>query len=59
MIERLADVMYWTACGIAVLTVVIGLPIAASKWTPFVLGLLVWLIGFALRYLLSGKGLKP
>jgi xanthine/uracil permease len=59
MIERLANVMYWAACGVAVLTVVIGLPIAANKWTPFVLGLLVWLIGLALRYLLSNKGLKP
>ena len=61
MITRLADVLYWTACGLAVL--LIGVIFWDFKPGDVSLfggaALIVWLIGLGLRYVLSGKGVMP
>ena len=60
MITRLADVLYWSLSGIAVLIVIGGWQVAhADLSTIFGLAFIVWLIGLGLRYVLSGKGVMP
>jgi hypothetical protein len=61
MIDRLANVLYWTACAAAVLLVILGIDAARVREEPtslFVAALaaaLVWLAGRAARYVLAGR----
>jgi hypothetical protein len=65
MIERLANVLYWMACGIAGLVQLGTLVIAAtvtSKWDSVgvialgaVMASLAYLAGRAIRYVLVGR----
>ena len=58
MLQRLGNVIYWTASGIAVLSVLIGVSPPHSDWViPIVfcvIGGLIWLAGRAARYVLAG-----
>ena len=63
MIERLANVIYWAACGIAALIGLIGLWVVAtesnSRFASFGIcaaaAFLFWLGGRAVRYVLAGR----
>jgi hypothetical protein len=63
MIKRLANVIYWVACCIGVLILLIGVFVASREvvYNPFaviiifaVAATLIWLIGLAIRYVLVG-----
>ncbi|QHP69545.1 hypothetical protein EI171_20990 [Bradyrhizobium sp. LCT2] len=66
MIDRLANVLYWIACMFAALTASIALLIYFGEGygrkdgplvtgTILVLALIIWAVGAAIRYILSGK----
>jgi hypothetical protein len=63
MLARLGSVLYWLGCGLAALLVIFFLFLVFSpstaevKFSPFLLAgaLIVWLIGRACRYVLSGR----
>lgn len=65
MIERLANVLYWTACGIAGLILLASAFVAATvfyKWEALgvmaggaIVAGLVYLVGRAIRYVLVGR----
>ncbi len=61
MIARLGNVLYWAACGAAVLLGALGafeffVHKDSEAIVVFaVLGLLVWLVGRACRYILAGR----
>jgi len=62
MAERLGIVLYWTCCIIAGFLVAV---VMLNTWRgftdvdtlifTFLPALLIWLLGFALRYILAGK----
>jgi hypothetical protein len=60
MLQRLGDVIYWTASGLALLVVFYGgfFALIAAHLRPLVGGLvvaaLIWLAGRAARYVLAG-----
>jgi hypothetical protein len=64
MLARLGDVLYWAACGLAVLFLLLSASVVVFgegdsrtfgiTWTA-VLGVLVWLFGRACRYVLAGR----
>ena len=64
MLERLGNVLYWVATGVAVIALGFGIALAiqpnAYNPTGLVLfgaaiGLVVWLFGRACRYILAGR----
>jgi hypothetical protein len=60
MLERLANVIYWTTSTIALLMIPWGWYVGPERERPTVLfgaGIAVgiWLIGRAVRYVLAGK----
>jgi purine-cytosine permease-like protein len=59
MLARLGEVLYWTACGIAALIVVLAVwgirEYGILSRGAFVLALVVWLLGRAVRHLLAAK----
>lgn len=66
MISRLGNVLYWTASGLAGLTLLLGALLLltepamqrapAGPLTAFAIGAaLLWLIGRACRYVLAGR----
>ena len=66
MIDRIGNVLYWLACSVAGLTVIAGIAIYASEGRTRSDGLgvlagfcvaafLLWLVGRACRYILSGR----
>lgn len=59
MIGRLGNVLYWTGCVFAVLVPVFAFLAEGQDWEVLslggLIGLGVWLIGRALRYVLTGR----
>ena len=62
MIDRLGNVLYWAACLLAVVAIVFGgWAFAVGILNPVGLvmfvggGIVIWLIGRAIRYVLSGR----
>jgi hypothetical protein len=68
-IARLGNVLYWTACALAfcwfVLSMLAVVPSPSGRWPSgewglglgigLVGGLIIWLIGRAIRYFLAGR----
>ena len=64
MSVRLGHVIYWVACGLAVLWVILAFVASSTRSVPewwfdgtigIVGGCVIWLIGRACRYILSGN----
>ncbi len=63
MLGWLGDILYWLGCGIAVLFLAVG--VASLVWGEgdrtttimfgFLMAVLSWLAGWALRYALTGR----
>ena len=62
MIDRLANVLYWTACALALALIVLGFGYYSTTTglrpgflvLVLVVAFVIWLIGRAVRYVLSG-----
>lgn len=65
MLERLGDVLYWVACGLALVAFAVGCLIAISfpamwdrlMFTAVAAGAagVLWLVGRACQYVLAGR----
>ena len=62
MLARLGNVLYWTGCLLGILLVAAAVaflgtikPAEIVLVSAFLLGLGVWLIGWACRYVLAGR----
>ena len=59
MVVRLGNVLYWAACILAALVAAFSLVVWQYDWANLALGgaigLGVWLVGRALRYVLAGR----
>ena len=65
MLERLGDVLYWGACGVALAVLASGALFAvimfpdSDRWIfagiSAVAAFLVWLVGRSCRYVLAGR----
>ncbi len=63
MLAWLGDILYWLGCGIGVLFLAVG--VASLVWGEgdrtilimfgFMMAVLSWLAGWALRYVLTGR----
>jgi uncharacterized membrane-anchored protein len=60
MLARLGNVLYWLGCGLAIVVTAVGAVIAHDTGLGFfvaalVIAALIWLVGRACRYVLSGN----
>ena len=64
MVKRLGNVLYWLGCGIAVVWLVVcvvaiiydtSINVVMFTTLALIISILIWLIGRACRYVLSGN----